>query len=124
MGRPRKNVDPLQVIALASKALTQEEIAASLAVSDDTISRRFANEVELGRKLCNASLRRKQFNVAMTGDTRMLIWLGQQRLGQKDQADSNHLSLNVQIVNLIERPDRNLQAIPAATTVPPIASEV
>lgn len=29
-------------------------------------------------------LRRKQFEMAMDGDVRMLIWLGKQYLGQKD----------------------------------------
>ena len=30
------------------------------------------------------ALRKKQFDMAMAGDVRMLIWLGKQHLGQKD----------------------------------------
>jgi transcriptional regulator with XRE-family HTH domain len=124
MGRPRKPVDALGVVELASKSLTQEEIAAYFGVSEDTISRNFADEVERGRKLCNSSLRRKQYDVAMKGEVRMLIFLGQQRLEQHDKSEAPSLSLNVQIVNLIDRPNRNLQAIPEAAGVPPIAGEV
>lgn len=33
------------------------------------------------------SIRRKQFEIAMKGDTRMLIWLGKQCLDQKDKSE-------------------------------------
>lgn len=90
MGRPRKTVDAKAVIELASKSMTAEEIAASLNVSHDTITRRFASELAKGRELCNASLRRKQFQRAMAGSDRMLIHLGKNRLGQKDTVEHEH----------------------------------
>ena len=37
-------------------------------------------------------LRKKQFEVAMTGDCKMLIWLGKQYLDQKDKPE---LQMNV-----------------------------
>jgi hypothetical protein len=35
----------------------------------------------------NASLRRKQFEAAMNGNTTILIWLGKQYLGQRDKRE-------------------------------------
>ena len=90
MARARKIVDPLAVVDLASKSLTTEEIAAQLDVSADTLERRFAGQLQRGRALCNASLRRKQFDRAMAGSDKMLIHLGKNRLGQKDAIEHEH----------------------------------
>ena len=87
-GRPRKMVDEKRVIELASKGLTVQEIAAFENVSHDTITRRFASALEKGRLLCNASLRRKQVELALEGNATMLIWLGKQRLGQSDKTEN------------------------------------
>ena len=87
MARPRKTVDSRKVIELASKGMTSEEIGAVCSVSHDTITRRFANELERGRQLCNASLRRKQVQRALKGSDKMLIHLGKNRLGQKDTVE-------------------------------------
>lgn len=88
MGRPRKTVDEKRVIELASKGLTVQEIGAFENVSHDTITRRFASALEKGRLLCNGGLRRKQVQLAMRGDTKLLIWLGKQRLGQSDKTEN------------------------------------
>src|ERR1700721_2805272 len=90
MARPRKTVDPLKIIELSSKSLTVQEIAATLDVSVDTLTRRFAEQLTKGRELCNASLRRKQFDRAMDGSDKMLIHLGKNRLGQKDTVELEH----------------------------------
>jgi len=90
MARPRKTVDPLKIIELSSKSLTVQEIAATLDVSVDTLTRRFAEQLAKGRELCNASLRRKQFQRAMDGSDKMLIHLGKNRLGQKDAVEHEH----------------------------------
>lgn len=41
----------------------------------------------VGKETGKASLRGKQFAVAMTGNPTMLIWLGKNMLGQKDQVE-------------------------------------
>jgi hypothetical protein len=125
MGRPRKSVDALKVIELASTGLTQEEIAALLNVSDDTISRRFANEMERGRRLCNGSLRKRQYDLAMAGNEPMLRHLGKHRLNQTEPDEPRGgNTFNISIVNLIDRPNRDVSAIPAPASLPPIASEI
>lgn len=87
MPRPRKTVDEKRVIELASKGLTVNEIAAHENVSHDTITRNYALSLERGRQLCNASLRKKQFEVAMKGNPVMLIWLGKNALQQTDKQE-------------------------------------
>jgi len=92
MGRPRKMVDEKAILELASKGRTLTEIAAYCGVSDDTISRRFAEVIKRGKSLMRGSLRAKQFELAMRGNPTMLVWLGKQELGQTDrQQVSGHL---------------------------------
>jgi AraC-like DNA-binding protein len=95
MARPVKTVDAKRVIELAAKGHTMEEIAALEDCSERTLRRRFGRECEKGRKLCDAQIRRKQVEKALAGngDTTMLIWLGKQRLGQKDKHEIEHTGL-------------------------------
>ena len=87
MARPKKNVDRKMVQALAERLLTTSEIAAVLEVSPDTHERRYHNDLIRGKEKGKASLRRKQYEVAMDGNITALIWLGKNMLGQKDQVD-------------------------------------
>lgn len=87
MARPRKQVDKDKLFILASLGLTTSEIAAVLEVSSDTLERNFAEEMSEGKEKCKASIRRKQFELAMAGNPTMLIWLGKQLLGQKEKSE-------------------------------------
>ena len=92
MARPLKPVDPRQVEALARIDCTDAEIAGVLDFTPQGWRKRkgrrdgqaIVSAIEKGRQGGNMSLRRKQFEQAMGGNTTMLIWLGKQRLGQKD----------------------------------------
>ena len=55
--------------------------------SVSTLQRNFDQAIKKGRACGRASLRRKQFEVAMSGNATMLIWLGKVRLGQKEVAE-------------------------------------
>lgn len=74
----------------ASRGAILEEIADCMGVHRNTLSaphnRALAQEAyRTGASRCNISLRRRQVEVAMDGNPRMLEWLGRVRLGQKDQ---------------------------------------
>ncbi len=75
---------------------TLKEISSWFDCSEDTIERRvkeysglkFADYYAQKRGKGLISLRRKQYEVAMSGDKTLLIWLGKQYLGQSDKIES------------------------------------
>lgn len=94
-GRPRKILtnDALKLVENLSRIMcTDEEIAQCLGASVDTLLNNdnkelFRNATEKGRANGKQSLRRKQYEVAMKGNSSMLIWLGKQWLGQTDKVE-------------------------------------
>ncbi len=92
-GRPRKilNDEGAEAITkLASMMCTDEEIATFLGTTVDTLKNKQNNDLfqtskEKGQNTGRASLRRAQFKAAERGNSSMLIWLGKQYLGQKDE---------------------------------------
>lgn len=78
---------------LASYMCTDEEIASVLGVSADVLTNSknietFSECKKKGMENGKASLRRKQYEVAMNGNCTMLVWLGKQYLGQKEQVNA------------------------------------
>jgi len=69
----------------------QEDIALILGCSVDTLERRYADDVAKGKSDIRMRLRRKQLDMALKGDRTMLIWLGKQLLGQRDEQRTEHV---------------------------------
>ena len=96
-GRPRFDFsDKLPLVRkLASIQCTDEEIAAGIGCSQDTLARGRKRDQELdaaiidGRANGRMSLRRAQYQKAMDGNPAMLIWLGKQVLGQRENFVDN-----------------------------------
>ena len=97
MGRPRIEFDDTHWAnfkKLCTMQATLVEIAAFFEVSEDTIERRvketygvtFAEHYKSMSGSGKISLRRKQMDVALSGNVSMLIWLGKQYLGQTDKS--------------------------------------
>ena len=95
IGRPKIEFNLTQVEALGKIQCTLEEVAAVLGVNTETIERRmkddeaFGAAYKKGRDEGKASLRRKQWELALAGNIVMNIWLGKQYLGQADKQESN-----------------------------------
>jgi hypothetical protein len=94
-GRPRIEFDLTVVEGLGRIGATIDDMVHVLPASKRTIAERmaepegdFRTAYEKGRSLLNSSLRRKQIQVAMTGNVAMLIWLGKQHLAQADRQDT------------------------------------
>ena len=87
MGGVRKAVDEGLLDLLASYGLTTAECAAVLNCSCDTLERHYAETMAEGKQKARASIRRKQFELAMKGNVTMLIWLGKNMLGQSDKLE-------------------------------------
>ena len=85
-GRPKKFVDLELVEKLAHIQCTYPEIASTLGVSIDTLTRHpdFAATFKRGAEGGRKSLRRMQFESANRGNVTMQIWLGKQYLSQSD----------------------------------------
>jgi DNA-binding CsgD family transcriptional regulator len=83
-GRPKKKIDEEQVIKLAAINCSYAEMASVLDCNESTLTRNFAQAIKKGRDQGRMSLKRKQYEVAMGGNTTMLIWLGKQILGQAE----------------------------------------
>lgn len=97
-GRPRAIIKKDQFIELCKIQCTRNEILAVLGITDKTLTGQCKREFGAGfkevydqfRSVGRMSLRRTQFNIALTNPT-MAIWLGKQYLGQSDnpQAEQN-----------------------------------
>ena len=84
MARPKKEVDEELLYKLAQIHCTMREMSDIVGVSQDTLKRRYADLIDKGKSEGKMRLRRKQVEVAMSGNHTMLIWLGKQLLGQVD----------------------------------------
>jgi hypothetical protein len=87
MSNRKLEINPEQVQKLAAIGCTDKEIAEIVGCSHDTLTRRFKDMLIAGRATGKASLRRKQWEVALSGNVTMLIWLGKQQLGQTDKQE-------------------------------------
>lgn len=94
-GRPKIQIDKDQFEKLCAIMCTLDDIAGFFDCSPDTIenwSKRtyqttFSDIYKKKSSMGKVSLRRKQYEVALGGNVSMLIWLGKQQLGQRDNLD-------------------------------------
>lgn len=95
MGRPKKVIDKKQFEGMCAIFCTLNEIAGLFDCSEDTIERwckrtykeTFAEVYKKKSAMGKMSLRRVQYETAMSGNTSLMIWLGKQYLGQSDKLD-------------------------------------
>ena len=93
LGRPKLDIDAEQVTRLARLHCTMQEMADFFGCHRETLRENFSPQIDKGRSEGNISLRRKQWQMAVEkGNVVMLIWLGKQMLGQRNEiieSDSN-----------------------------------
>ena len=101
MARPKKVRNQKQFESLCAIQCTQEEICNVLEVSEktlinwcqetygDSFSKVFRQKKELGRM----SLRRKQWELAQSGNSTMQVWLGKNILKQSDNPIQDEIKL-------------------------------
>ena len=95
-GRPEVNIDWKIVDSLLEADCEGTEIAAYLGIAPNTLYNRcksdnkcnFSEYLQQKKAKGNSLLKVKQFEAAVKDkDRSMLIWLGKQRLGQKDKSE-------------------------------------
>jgi hypothetical protein len=84
VGRNKKPITTGDVFKLAAIGCKDIEIAEWFGIDSNTLRYNFSVELLKGRETLKQSLRRKQIEVAMTGNPTMLIFLGKNLLGQSD----------------------------------------
>jgi hypothetical protein len=84
VGRDKKPVPSRDVFKLAAIGMKDIEIAEWFGIDGNTLRYNFNVELLKGRNTLVQSLRRKQIEVAMSGNPTMLIFLGKNLLGQSD----------------------------------------
>lgn len=93
-GRPKKEIDQTKFEELCELQCSEKEICETFGVTDKTLSawckrtyntKNFSDTFSQKRKIGFHKLRSKQYSIAMSGNTTMLIWLGRNWLGQTDK---------------------------------------
>jgi hypothetical protein len=84
VGRDQVPVPAIDVFKLAAQGCRDTEIADWFGIDSNTLRYNFSVELIKGRETLKQSLRRKQIEVAMSGNPTMLIFLGKNLLGQSD----------------------------------------
>ena len=113
VGRPKKELDWKVLDAILQFGATLIDCSEMLSLSDDTIQNRIKKQYGITfseyrhRKMSKmrVKLLQKQFDVAMSGNVALLIWLGKQHLGQSDKMDTIE---NGQVKITIEKKDSEL----------------
>ncbi|MDQ3747984.1 MAG: hypothetical protein M3367_03050 [Acidobacteriota bacterium] len=113
-GRPKANIDWALISRKLQAGSKGTTIARSLGIEPNTFYRRCEEDNKVGfseflsQKIAegNDLIYNKQFEVAMKGNVSMLIWIGKQRLGQRDKNDltSNNESFMPKQIELIDSP--------------------
>lgn len=97
-GRPLKQIDGELVRKLANIHCTVREIGSIVGCHEDTIYERFSEVLQQGQDEGKMSLKRKMFEVAMKGNTAMLIWLSKQHLGYRERQPEEIAQMNYTVV--------------------------
>ncbi len=87
-GDTKTIIPPAEVEKLASYHCTNTEIADFFDIPIKTLEYNFAKLIQKARSQTKQRLRKAQLEVALNGNTSMLIWLGKNILGQQDQPTS------------------------------------
>lgn len=95
MARPKKEINQKQFENLCGLHCTKKEICDFFETTDKTLEKWCKRTYKKGfseiysqkKSNGNLSLRRKQMEVAMKGNTSMLIFLGKNYLGQTDKVE-------------------------------------
>ena len=90
MARPLKKIDEQAIQKLAQMHCTFDEIAEFCEVSTKTLQRNYVHLIKKGRDMGKISLRRAQFEKALSGNVVMQIWLGKQHLDQRDKIEQTN----------------------------------
>jgi DNA-binding CsgD family transcriptional regulator len=83
-GRPKAKIDVEMIEKLAKIHCTPREMGYIMGVDHRTIIKHHGDVIERGKANGRLAIRRKQIEVALSGDKTLLIWLGKVLLNQSE----------------------------------------
>ena len=97
VGRPPKEFDQKNFESLCQIQCTEEEICQFFSCSEKTLNKwcrekygaNFSQVFREKRGVGKISLRRAQYQAALNGNASLLIWLGKQYLGQRENTGTD-----------------------------------
>lgn len=92
MGRPKLDIDPIEVEKLAAMGCSNREIAAFFDCDESVIRNRFPAVVAKGQEKGKSKLRRLMWQSAEKGSYVMQIWLSKQLLGMTDKMETKKIN--------------------------------
>jgi hypothetical protein len=111
VGRPKVDIDWDKVGKMLEAGASAEGIAATIGCDRAVLYRRcetdnkvpFTTFSQEKKAKGDELLRTKQFQVAMAGDKTMLIWLGKQRLDQREKSETElNVKGNIEVESVIK----------------------
>lgn len=102
MGRPPIEINWMEMDKLIAIQATKREIAGWFNCCEDTLENKFREKYDctfsayyaLKSSVGKISLRRKQYQTAISGNVAMQIWLGKQWLSQSEKVESKNENNN------------------------------
>jgi len=124
-GRPRIEIDYSKLEQLCKIQCTEEECAAVLEISIDTLAVHLREDKntsfpEFFKKysgMGKSSLRRMQWKTAQNGNVTMRIWLGKNTLGQRDHNEIEYIERKAEPITIIDdvKPDEGNKTVTLTT---------
>jgi IS30 family transposase len=114
-GRPEIELDWKKIDDLLVSGCNGTEVASHFGVHPDTIynqceskfGKNFSNYSAEKRQKGDSLLRAKQFQKALQGDNMMLVWLGKNRLKQKDKEEPEISDIIVKTIQYVDAQRNN-----------------
>lgn len=88
-GRPQKAFPEQEIVQLAAEGSTDGYIASRLGISKTLLTGKYKDLLDSGREQRNGDIQRRQFQLAMSGNVPMLMWLGKNWLNQGNKVERN-----------------------------------
>jgi len=109
MARPEKEIDWEKVDYYLMAGCSGAEIASHFCLSPDTLydrtcakyGKNFSSYSHELRQKGDSLIRAKQFDKAIKGDNVMLVWLGKNRMGQKETHENTNVPNDKALDNLL-----------------------
>lgn len=113
--KEKQPIDWVVAGKLLEAACSGVEVSSYFGIDEETLYNRCKTDLGMGfsefkkqkKSTGEAALRAKQHQVALQGNTSMLVWMGKQRLTQKEPKQDHSFDLENGVIEIHRRPERH-----------------